>query len=85
VKNEPAFSPGPPLVLFDQPYFHGSIFGGTGGIPNSPTLDLVRSYDVAKDGRFIMIPSPTNPTPGAGAAPGIWVVQNWSEELKAIK
>jgi len=84
VKNEPDFSPGPPAVLFDQPYFHGSLFGGTAGGPNRG-FDVVRSYDVAKDGRFIMIPSPTNPTPGAGAAPGIWVVQNWSEELKAIK
>ena len=52
-------------------------------MPNSPAIDLVRSYDVAKDGRFIMIPSPNNPTPGG--APGIWVVQNWGEELKAIK
>jgi dipeptidyl aminopeptidase/acylaminoacyl peptidase len=85
VKNGSDSSFGPPAVLFDRPYFHGALFGGTTGVPNSPSLDVVRSYDVAKDGRFIMIPSPTNPTPGAGAAPGIVVVQNWVEELKAIK
>jgi Tol biopolymer transport system component/tRNA A-37 threonylcarbamoyl transferase component Bud32 len=84
VKNGPDFSFGPPTVLFDQPYFHGGFFGGTAGVPTS-SFDVVRSYDVARDGRFIMIPSPKNPTPDAGAAPGIWVVQNWVEELKAIK
>jgi hypothetical protein len=83
VKNGSDSSFGPPAVLFDRPYFHGGSFGGPAGMPNSPTLDVVRSYDVAKDGRFIMIPSPTNPTPGAAA--GIEVVQNWVEELKAIK
>lgn len=82
VKNGSDSSFGPPAVLFDRPYFHGGSFGGPAGMLNSPTLDVVRSYDVAKDGRFIMIPSPTNPTPGAA---GIEVVQNWVEELKAIK
>jgi Tol biopolymer transport system component len=78
VKPGQEFSFSPPTVLFDQPYFHG--FGGNPGL-----LDPLRSYDVAKDGRFIMIPPPGNPNVGAAPPPGIVVVQNWSEELKTPK
>jgi hypothetical protein len=77
VKPSQDFSFDAPTVLFDQPYFHG--LGG------NTALDALRSYDVAKDGRFIMIPSFVNPTAGGGNAPGIVVVQNWGEELKAVK
>jgi serine/threonine-protein kinase len=79
IKPSQEFSFDAPTVLFDQPYFHG-FQGGTAG-----ALDGMRSYDVAKDGRFIMIPSLVNPTAGVGSAPGIVVVQNWGEELKTVK
>jgi len=79
VKPGQEFSFGARTELFDQPYFHGFAGGNTGG------LDSVRSYDVAKDGRFIMIPLAGNPSVSAAPAPGIIVVQNWVEELKAIK
>ena len=38
------------------------------------------SYDVARDGRFLMIEEPTAPAKSHRA--GIVVVQNWTEELK---
>jgi len=79
VKPGQEFSFGAPTILFDQPYFHG--FGG----PGSAILEALRSYDVAKDGRFIMIPQPGNQNVGGTQAAGIVVVQNWSEELKAGK
>jgi Tol biopolymer transport system component len=71
------FSFGEPVVLFDQPYFHGL------GAP--AIMDPLRSYDVAKDGRFVMIPPPGNPNAAGSPPPGIVVVQNWSEELKGGK
>ena len=54
------------VMLFDQPFFR-FVTG--------------RSYDVAPDGRFVMIPLAGSPT----AEPrGIVVVQNWVEELKRL-
>jgi Tol biopolymer transport system component len=58
---------GPAVELFDEPYGHGG----------PPT------YDVAPDGRFVMI------QPGAGnqqtqAETSIVVVENWLEELKRL-
>lgn len=52
--------------LFDSRYFSGA---GT------------RNYDVAKDGRFLMIKDPpaTDQTP----EPSLIVVEHWTEELKA--
>jgi dipeptidyl aminopeptidase/acylaminoacyl peptidase len=73
VKGGQEFSSAPQL-LFDQPYFHGS---GQVGI-----VDIVTSYDVAADGRFIMIPQTGDTT--SATAPGIVVVQNWTEELKRL-
>jgi serine/threonine-protein kinase len=40
------------------------------------------SYDIASDGRFVMIPPP--PQDGPSAPRGIVVVQNWTEELKRL-
>ena len=56
---------------FDQPalLFDGPFLLGDG------------SYDVAADGRFIMIPMPSAPP---GAPGSIIVVQNWTEELKRL-
>ena len=39
IETEPAFSPGDPQLLFEEPYVHFSP----------------RGYDVATDGRFLMI------------------------------
>jgi hypothetical protein len=40
-----------------------------------------RSYDVGRDGRFLVIqPMTRSKTPAAGSS--IVVVQNWTEELK---
>jgi Tol biopolymer transport system component len=47
---------------------------------NAPAGD-VHSYDVAADGRFLMIRSPSGTTE-AGASTSIVVVENWFEELK---
>jgi serine/threonine-protein kinase len=60
-----------PVVLFEWPAPQ-SVVGFT---------DL-RSYDVAGDGRFLMLASVKEPAPAAiDAAAGIVVVQNWHEEL----
>lgn len=40
---------------------------------------IYRNYDVAPDGRFLMIQEPQEPTPL-----GINVVTNWFEELKRL-
>jgi serine/threonine-protein kinase len=41
---------------------------------------ILSSYDVARDGRFLMIELPESSSPSE--ATGIVVVQNWTEELK---
>jgi Tol biopolymer transport system component/tRNA A-37 threonylcarbamoyl transferase component Bud32 len=76
VKPGQEFSFSAPTILFDQPYFHG--FGAAG----NTFIDALRSYDVSRDGRFVMIPPAGNPNVSATAPPGIVVVQNWTEELK---
>jgi hypothetical protein len=61
------FSFGAPVQLFSEPYLA------------SPS-PFSRSYDVARDGRFLMIELPGG---GDGANPAsIVVVENWTEELK---
>ena len=55
----------PPIGLFDSRY---RIFG-------QPW-----SYDVAADGRFLMI----RPTTAAQTSPQVVVVLNWHEELKRL-
>lgn len=60
-----AFSAGRPTVLFSTPYY---------------VVQAGRSYDVAGDGRFLMI---KNTTPQA-AAPQLVVILNWFEELKRL-
>ena len=62
VETETGFTSGTPEMLFDAVY----MFGGLG-----------RNYDVAPDGRFVMVK-------GAGqtqVSPEISVVLNWTEEL----
>jgi serine/threonine-protein kinase len=63
IETSPSVRTGRPQVLFENRYA-GSFFGAT--------------YDVAPDGRFLMIkPSEDETTPRP-----IYVVQGWSEELK---
>ena len=67
VQTEGKFSFGAPTQLF------------TGRYASNP-VPFVRSYDVARDGRFLMIEPQ-----GGGASQGISsmvVVENWAEELK---
>ena len=62
----PRFSPGVPVPLFDvSTYF----FGGLG-----------RNYDVARDGRFVMVKEPQS---SIGGMQPITVVLNWLDELNA--
>jgi hypothetical protein len=70
VKTTPVFAPGNPAPLFPA--------------ENISTLASGRFYDVAKDGRFVMIkelpPKPgTTPIP---AGPTFVVVMNWAEALR---
>jgi len=60
---------------FDAPV---QLFTGRFFVNSSPT---VRSYDVARDGRFLMIQLPGGST-DAKESSSIVVVQNWFEELK---
>jgi serine/threonine-protein kinase len=54
------------------------LFGGPYSMLQGP---IVSSFDVASDGRFLMLEAPGGP--GANApATGIVVVQNWTEGLK---
>jgi len=63
----PTFVSGPPVKVFDTPYFE----------PNPS-----RWYDVSPDGqRFLMIKENTNARRGATPA-NMVVVQNWADELK---
>ena len=65
VQTSPSFVAGTPLRLFGGGYF-AAILG--------------RTFDVAADGRFLMI---RNPSLDAAATPAsMIVVQNWFEELK---
>lgn len=70
VETEDAFSFSAPVELFTGPYF----FDAT---------SAVASYDVAPDGRFLMI-QPQASAADAASASSIVVVQNWTEELKRI-
>ena len=66
VQTEPSFSAGVAVPLFEDVY---DVSTGTG-----------RNYDVALDGRFLMV------KPDASSGVGgrqINIVRNWSEELKA--
>ncbi len=66
VATRPAFSAGPPHVLFQGRFARS----GT-GIP---------SFDVDKDGRFLMVPDPRTEQ----ATTQVNVVLNWFEELKKL-
>jgi Tol biopolymer transport system component len=67
VETEGEFSFGTPTQLFSEPYF-------------TQQGAFTRSYDVARDGRFLMIELPG--TGDASVLSSIVVVENWTEELK---
>ena len=69
VRPGTALVAGRPRVLFDFPML--AIQGGS------------RPYDLAPDGRFLIIRS-GEADAAAGAAPHIVIVQNWTEELKRL-
>jgi Tol biopolymer transport system component len=67
VETDGEFSFGPSLELFTEPYI---VFSGP----------YVRSYDVARDGRFLMIQSAA--IAGDADLSSILVVQGWFAELE---
>lgn len=70
IGDGPEFSPGRPTLLFEGPY---DLKEGSGA----------SNYDVAEDGRFVMIRTPESPSEETSApAQQIHVVLNWFEELK---
>ena len=52
------------------------------GYLTMPTVDLGRNYDIAADGRFLMVKG--GGTDQTAAPPSITVVQHWGEELKRL-
>jgi hypothetical protein len=70
VSRDATWVAGTPTRLFHQRYYLGS------------TAEYARTYDVAPDGRFLMIKDAA-PDP-ASAPTSIVVVQNWFEELKRL-
>jgi serine/threonine-protein kinase len=69
VESGATWTAGPPVRLLEGQYF----LGGAGAVG--------RTYDVAPDGRFLMIkPAGTSQE----AATNVIVVQNWTEELKRL-
>ena len=71
VSTSPSFSRGTPVVLFETTNF----LGGAGAAPG-------RTYDVAPDGRFVMVKTAGDAVEQT-QAPQITVVLDWFEELKA--
>lgn len=68
VRTSPAFSAGTPEALFDASKYFLTTIG--------------RNYDVAPDGRFVMI---AQPRMDASQSVPITVVLNWLQELKDIR
>jgi hypothetical protein len=68
VETKTSFSHGTPRVLFQRPYVYGV------------TSSYERAYDIAPDGRFLMLKEVASTT---SAPPDqMIVVLNWTEELK---
>ena len=68
VGTEPTFSAGVPQVLFAGPYYYG----------NANT----RAYDITPDGQRFLMLKEIEQTDETATASEIYVVQNWTEELK---
>ena len=69
VEREPTFSAGAPEVLFDQQYYFDRSR---------------RTYDLAPDGRFLMVKDSAVGDDAEGPAAQIILVQNWFEELRRL-
>ncbi len=69
VDTEPMFNAGAPEVLFEQQYF---FFRSS------------RTYDVAPDGRFLMIKEGAPTDDGAAPTAQIILMLNWFEELQRL-
>jgi hypothetical protein len=67
------WSSGIPEKLFDA----GAYFNGGQGNPYF-------NYDIAKDGRFLMIKPVGGATPEGSTAANVMVVEHWFEELKRL-
>ena len=70
VGTEPTFSPGNPEVLFAAPY-------------RGPATNRARPWDVAPDGRFLMLRERDTSSPDEEPTQVV-LVQNWFEELKRL-
>jgi len=68
----PTWSASTPEKLFDA-----SAYSLTASFPNL-------NYDVAKDGRFLMIKSPRSSSAETESTASLVVVQHWFEELKRL-
>ena len=72
VDTEPTFSHGNPEVLFAAPYRRAAP-------------DRTRPWDVAPDGRFLMLREGAASTTDTDEVPAqVVLVQNWFEELKRL-
>ena len=70
VETEPTFNPGNPEILFPTPYRAAAFFRN-------------RPWDVAPDGRFLMIKE-SAPGQATGMAPHVVVVENWFQALAEL-
>jgi hypothetical protein len=52
------------------------------GYITTPVVDLGRTYDVAPDGRYLVVKGAA--TDPAASPPSLIVVQHWGEELKRL-
>ena len=66
IDTGPTFTPGTPELVFEGQYFSGAQ----------------RTYDIAPDGRFLMIKEGDAADSTAGESQSV-LVENWFEELKA--
>ena len=66
ISTDPELALGKPILLFEKTYAHNL------------TDALSANYDVAADGRFVMIGEPSSD------ATKLHVVLNWFEELKRL-
>ena len=72
VSTEPRLSVGKPVQLFQGPYYVAST-----GSPRP-------QYDVAPDGRRLLMLLPSSATASSVARPRLVVVQNWFDEVKRL-
>ena len=69
VDTGPTFSAGDPEVLFEEQYF---------------SFQTARTYDLAPDGRFLMIKEGTTTDDGSAPTAQIILVEHWFEELNRL-